>query len=1389
MDTETKKKWLAYLTVHSMYWLMSDITYRFSGVSELDKYKGEDGTKGAKKHIRIKRILSYLYPDHLKENVVKEVIKKSKNGKLGAYMSNQGNPFVCNHVYCNVFTRELVKCLDNFDTWDGFYNFREKVRKEIISWGLSEAQLANLVDNVIVKRFFSSKLVYNVSKSEGQGGYQNNSVSYSGDLTYCMSGILELINYNDKSKCIELGELNEHYISYRNFLLDEELDGLLKDNDIGNDILEGIPDQPSEPAAFLQPHYLLRNVLNQLVFNKRCIVYDGNEIFLCNEDIKKEEFNQENKGVRKLAEKFKELTENKIEALTSTILFSIFLPVIVFANEEENNEESIKVDKNKVSQLIYKIFYEYNIKVNNREIENDKEMEAVKLKSNKATIMTDTIIEDIVDTYTFGVFDITRSRIDTLINRKKEFFESNEDLCFLNGILCEMGEEFINHLGLEKEKLLRNVYDYCKLNDYEIVKSSRWSEYYANTLLKYARYIFENKLEDSYLLEDIFERAENIGCSTVEYNKIYADILRTGVFGVDGLKKNLGEAYRLYVNVFSVTKQESLVDECIIPCLHEWSQNNFGKEMLMEKTPEEWEKLWLDVMLERGDSESIQDKFKEKCRENLDDRIKKIKEVYKIQNIKIEDRLLNDNDIQKVSISKDIQEVYIVFGAGKASRTFINLVRDKEKCEVLLVPQEHEIGLIQSLLEWYKNSNVRVITTGVLGALKSLELYQLMYDCDEDKNVFEKYYKNGVKRLHFMAIDRENREGNLASIVEVINQTWIRYYLYNMMAYSCTGVSFDFSEVDITINSQAQTAWYLDSVLNRFDEDFFVKINHISVADLSVRELLTEYPLFLADVNDLKKTGELSKTGSHDVVILGANRIIVPTLIKSILQVSGYMRDDKITADTEALKKAAQHEYKTFEDSIGNDFSLTLIDREAGEIKEAIAYEAPDMLESKEYVHVVPEFCEVNIQKRSFMKLFARPKLYENQEVKEEEIQLEKAYKAIKKANYIIVATEDTEESISFAMKIRTMLYRSDINNEPIISVYAPDSNLDEKINQFTIGKDIYEDAWHRSYRINMFGKYEQIYSPKNLFGSFFDFISRELHLEDDFKKRKKKIRDYYKVVYNHRSCDCRAIAFIYGMYSVLGSQMIKDFTLSDNPQEFSYSNRWSMEIFRDSLQQYLSKYNSIVGYGEEACQTGWIDVLAVLEHNRWNYMMMSEGYTGLPFDDFSDSEMRNMIISWAKRATDSESDIDNKKILKTACKDNKLHIAKVHFAIRTFESLGDRVSLSDLTKQDKEQLLKNVGQKEYDEIFTNHNQKTVGIDKFERVMDQIGKDIVGFKMTKNRQYDRDYALNMARTMERLLEFAKVSQENIKARKLNEISVKQPDNRTGGVNKFGREYL
>lgn len=1019
------------------------------------------------------------------------------------------------------------------------------------------------------------------------------------------------------------------------------------------------------------------------------------------------------------------IEETPEKFLITTIMFS---SLIVLVNDDNRLIEG--------KRITYKLFLEnyYNM-FKYSEIASKENI----VKENQTI---DDIIEDIIITSENKDYEILFKCISVLLSQRKSILD-DETYMYLNGIISDLNDNFLEKLKLERGQLLGKVYDYCTKNSIDAIKENQCHEYYAAALLKYAKYIFKTEKETSYnLFLDIFEKAYSIGCNEVEYNHLYADILRKGIPGLPGFEQDLGKAYELYVKVFSVTKQESLVEESILPCLWEWTKTNPDSK-LMDKSPKEWEKIWSEVMLEKGDDKSIQRVFEEKFREDLKTNIVEIQNTY---GVRIDFRKWQDDEVKKISIPENTEDVYIVFGSGKATRSFISQVVNKENCKVLLVPYNHEIGLVSALSEWYEGTNVSVLKSGVSGVFASLDLYQLMYNYAEDIDIFKKYQAYGVKKLHFMALDANNKESNLSTIVEVINQSWIRYRLYNLMAYSCTGIKFDFSEVDITVDSQAETAWYLDSVLHRFDEEFYIKINHISSADLAVRELLTEYPLFLADVNDYRQKGKLSESGRHDVVVFGGNKVLLPTLIKSLLQISGYIRNDRILPDD--LNNASKHIYTDFENKIGEDFSLTIIDENADEIKDIILYDAPDLLRKDvDYTHVVPEFYDIDIHKSDFIQLlsFSTKNIKVGNENRENE--LKKVLLAIQRANYIVVATEDTEKSIALAMKLRTLRYQKNINDEPVISVYTPETGLDEKINQFTINKDVYEDAWHRSYHVNMFGKYQKIYSCENLFNSFFDVISKELHLDDDFRKREQKIRDYYKIVYNHKSCDSRAVAFIYGMYSVLGDKMVKDFTLSDI-NKISYSNRWSMELFKDYLDNYLSQYNAVIE------KDGWADIIAVLEHNRWNYMMMSEGYTGVPSVGFDDGKLKEILTTWIERATDSVSDDSDEK---TACRDIKLHIAKVHFAIRTFDSLGDRINISDLSSQSLEgkRLLTEIGREAFDQLKEKSNIKTVGIDKFERLLDQIrdeGKEkFAGFKTTKNREYDRKYALDMAKAMERIL--------------------------------------
>ena len=432
--------------------------------------------------------------------------------------------------------------------------------------------------------------------------------------------------------------------------------------------------------------------------------------------------------------------------------------------------------------------------------------------------------------------------------------------------------------------------------------------------------------------------------------------------------------------------------------------------------------------------------------------------------------------------------------------------------------------------------------------------------------------------------------------------------------------------------------WYIDSVLNRFKDEFYLKIKYVSEADLAVRELLTEYPLFLSDISSLKKEGGiLEKTGKHNVLILGSHKAVVPALVKSVLQVGGYLRDD-IIGSNEYLEKAVDHEYEDFEKCIGRYLSVSVIDERAAEIERILAYDAPDILKKElKYVHTVPAFYNYPVQTDDFLTLFSAAYSIDQTQNQDDDT-MKQMTAVVAEANYIVVAMDDTEEAMKLAMRIRSMKYRYNVKDEPVISVYTPDRNEDEKIDQFTVGQNIYKDAFNRSYRVNMFGKYQKIYSKENLYDNLLDLISVELHIGDDSKAVEKKKRDYYNGAYNHMSCDCRSLAFIYAMYSVLGTKMIADFSLDDAEDvsaKLKVYNHWSMKLFQKNMDKYLQKYNEIIR------KEGYKDALAVLEHHRWNYMLLCNGYVGyIDLAGQADQSVKKTIIEWCRQMVDNKKEI-----------------------------------------------------------------------------------------------------------------------------------------------------
>lgn len=909
--------------------------------------------------------------------------------------------------------------------------------------------------------------------------------------------------------------------------------------------------------------------------------------------------------------------------------------------------------------------------------------------------------------------------MDNLIEELEEFAKEkpdfyNTEYSFINFLYYECWEEVSKSIvGINsKEKLLLEFYDFYKNyifdEDVENEKTQIiYKKYDADNYINKSLWLCANMILDFHM-SDYYKEIEciieTLSCKIElkDERMLYAKYEMI-------VNENYEEAYRYSLEIYRSSLEEGIIATYILPCLEKIKDEKNASDFCFEgKDINESIEFWSEIRNFNGDASAIRQKWSEKSRRELEDRINVLKQKYNDLDMNV-----NIHKARKsISIKDKTKDIYIVLGFSEKAQAFVDSIVDKIDVEIKLVLQRNEMNKLYFLEEWYKNTNIEIVNTDIIEIISELELYNLWDGFNEDPLRFKNYCENNVKKIHFLALG-DNKSDNLTSVITIINETWKRYVMYRILE-PITDYKIDFSEIDIIVDSMPTTPWYLDSIINRFEDDFYIKINSYSEYDLAIRELLMEYPLFLSDLNN--KNNE----ARHDILVLGDNKII-PDIIKNILMVNGFMRSDKITK--QHLTAAAAYKYEDFEQNICSDSSLYIVDKNASVIRDKILCDCPDIFKDRDYVHCKPQFYDLDIFGYKFHQLFgvlSKDELYVNRLESitdlEQKIQLE-LYDIVRNANYIIIATDNEEESIALSMKIREYRYRWNIQDEPVISVYTPESNIDENINEFTIGKETYGSAWHRNYHINMFGKRRKIYSKEYLYENYFNVISHELHMDDDYKKREQKEKDYYKVVYNRKSCDARTIAVPYVMYSVLGEYMVKDFTLSANHK--MGINKWSMDIFCDFIDNYLTKYHSIVGDEKSrGIHPGWREIIACLEHHRWNYWMMAvQGYSSSPFGDETMQYVKDTIRSWAERTTEITKDNE-----KNAVRDNKLYIAKMHFAIRTFDSLGEPEDIQgDACGFEKTML----------EL---HDEKGV---------------TEGMSTTKNRKYDRKYAMEMVSSLAR----------------------------------------
>ena len=901
----------------------------------------------------------------------------------------------------------------------------------------------------------------------------------------------------------------------------------------------------------------------------------------------------------------------------------------------------------------------------------------------------DGIVEQIVSPFISG-----KDRLDLLVrlnkfNAKNPFYSDKSEYSYLNIFVYEGWEELKGEFKDIKEpiKLLQNTYTYLASLDeterekyYKAFESVYIKNCLRKSLLTLVQYMIDHESKDYEMFEDIVDYASEI-TNKNEIEVLDAKLCMLNIWSEESkvYKTDFLKACKELINVYKVTKEESLIP-LINKCLTELSADEKINGIEVKDLREIWEK----IEAQNGNQDEIRKLYSKYCLSKLEERkelVEKTKKLAFSTNLRCNYREYTLDEVK--------EDIFIVLGYGKASSAFVNSIKDKQDCDIYIVPQKNEI--VEERIDM--QSNVHIVTDGFDSIYEFLPLYRLDIACQKDENAFDNYI-NQISKIHLVALGDDKHE-NMRNVVEFIEVTWQHYVLYEYMVKFCSkiNVKIDFKEVDIVVDAYEYETSYIDSIMNRLDKDFYLRINYVDYRKEIAKELITDYPLFMVDMQEanlkfqIKNPTETDDTEGnsfvagktkHNIVLLGdevqADKII--EVIKALIRVGGYNTVPKDLGDY-AAKNAS-----TYEEKIGVNFKLTIFSKNIDEIKERLMFDAPDLFESdnRSYLHnVEPLFIDIDPESYRFINLFneieKKEKIEEN--TQEQETNVPKATsisetgdcevsKILREATYFVCMLKDDATSYKVATRIRQVCYRIDksMKHVPIISALCENGYMDTDYNSFTVGIDEektvkYKDPWWRSYDIHSFGAFEKCFSYSNLYENYLSTIAWKMHVTNkEGQEYIEKVRAYFKNHYNFMVCAQRAVTIPYVFFAVLYDEMCEDCSLGNLETS---DNVWSMEIFEKNILNYIEAYKEKVlvkdssGKYTDSIESNIILWLAVLEKNRFNVNLTLDGYTSAINGVENKNLFEEYISGWKSRTVDNSLS-------------NKLHIAKLHGDITTWE-------------------------------------------------------------------------------------------------------------------------
>ena len=340
----------------------------------------------------------------------------------------------------------------------------------------------------------------------------------------------------------------------------------------------------------------------------------------------------------------------------------------------------------------------------------------------------------------------------------------------------------------------------------------------------------------------------------------------------------------------------------------------------------------------------------------------------------------------------------------------------------------------------------------------------------------------------------------------------------------------------------------IDANINDMGNDIYFKVHVVDETRDSAHQLLCDAPLFLPLISNQKPDDSIN------VVLVGSS----------------------------------ETNYRIIKESIGcaylgkeHPVSITMLGTDANHMERRLRQECPGIFHEPRIECIRPKFISCCIEEEDFPNL-----IYGNAYDEHSDDGL---VKTLIDGNYFVVDLLSDQDSIRFAMELRTWLLRSrgTFDRTPFISVRCRNSQNSYLASHLTLSGQAAGDTYYSRYDLFPFGITRVLYSYNRLVENpRLEEVALQIHKSYYGENDRRAENDYYSFSYNADSSMLTAIGLSYRLFA--GGSFF-----SKKEQYLNYGAFDSIAL--------LSDYAEAIKLKE--------DYAASLEQSRWNGFMLSRGW------------------------------------------------------------------------------------------------------------------------------------------------------------------------------------